>query len=144
MKNLDTLARIIAKTNPEAFKAAEKLCAPMLKDIKFIPMIYSSIRETFPEMDKTDESILLTACVYSAYAPATLIAQGIQRAPNGIRAAMCELMEWKDEPTVNYYQDKGRAYVKNPKFRERMALVMGEFEQFSLKSGQVGFSSSFY
>ncbi|WP_158797668.1 hypothetical protein [Pedobacter sp. L105] len=137
MKNLDTLAKVIAKTNPEAYKAAEILCAPMLKDIKFIPMIYSAIRDTFPEMDKTDESILLAACVYSAYAPATLIAQGIQRAPNGIRAAMCELMQWKDEPTVNYYQDKGRAYVKNPKFRERMALVMEGFEQFSLKPSQI-------
>ena len=137
MKNLDTLAKVIAKTNPEAYKAAETLCAPMLKDIKFIPMIYSAIRDAFPEMDKTDESILLAACVYSAYAPATLIAQGIQRAPNGIRAAMCELMQWKDEPTVNYYQDKGRAYVKNPKFRERMALVMEGFEQFSLKPAQI-------
>lgn len=132
--NLKTLARVIAKTNPDAYREAEKLCTPMLNDLGFIPQIYKRITEVFPEMDRTDHSIMFMACTYTAYAPATLLGQGIERLPNGIRAVMCEVMQWNNETVCNHYQDLSRAYVKGPKFQERVSSVLTEFEQFSVRS----------
>lgn len=134
---LANIAQVAAHISPEVIKQAEDMCAPMLKKTHLIPQIYSKIKETFPELDKTDESILFTTCVYSAYAPSTLLWNGIGRAPNGIRKIMCEIMQWKDAPTVNYYCQIGRAYFKNPKHKARMATIMMGFEQFSVKPNQI-------
>lgn len=135
--NLKTLAKVIAKTNPNAYREAEKLCEPMLNNPRFIPEIHKRITEVFPEMDRTDQSIMFMACTYTAYAPATLLGQGLERAPNGIRSIMCQVMEWNNETVCNHYQDLGRAYIKGVKFQERVSSVLMGFEQFSIKSQQI-------
>ena len=129
--NLSTIAKVISLNNPEAYSQAVKICEPMLSTTSIIPEIYTRIVETYPEMDRTDQSIMFTACVYSAYSPASLL--GIQRAPNGIRKIMCEVMQWNDAPICNYYVNIAQAYCKNPKFKERMATILMGFEQFSIK-----------
>jgi hypothetical protein len=137
MGKLDTIAKVIARNNPDAYRQAEKLCEPMLKIPTLIPAIHKAIKDTYPEMDRTDESIMFSACVYSAYSPASLLASGVCRAPNGIRKVMCEVMSWNDAPIVNYYTSIAQAYVKNPKFKERVSSILLGFEQFSVKSQQI-------
>lgn len=134
---LANIAEVAAHISPEVIKQAENMCAPMLKRTSYIPQIYSKIKEEFPDLDRTDESILFATCVYSAYAPSTLLWNGIGRAPNGIRKVMCEIMQWKDAPTVNYYTDRGRAYIKGPKFKGKVEAILMGFQQFSIKPIQI-------
>lgn len=136
MSNLNTIAKIIARNDPEAYRKASVLCEPMLSRTHIIPEIYRAIKSNYPELDRTDESILFAATVYTAYSPASLLASGICRAPNGIRKAMCEVMQWNDAPVVNYYAGIAQAYVKNPKFKDRVNEVLSEFQQYSVKSQQ--------
>ncbi|WP_219223358.1 hypothetical protein [Pedobacter antarcticus] len=136
MNKLNTIAKIIEKTNPEVFREAEKLCTPLLTDRKLIPEIYKRISEVFPEMDRTDQSIMFMACTYTAYAPATLLGPGFERAPVGIRSAICEVMNWNNETVCNHYQDLGRAYIKGAKFQERVSAVLLGLDKFSAEGGQ--------
>lgn len=134
---LTTIAKVLQRSEPEAYRKAVKMCEPMLAKPSLIPEIHSRIRSEFPDMDRTDESIMFAACVYSAYSPASLIASGIERAPNGIRQVMCEVMQWNDAPVVNYYVSIAQAYLKNPKFKEKVSVVLLGFQQFSVKSNQI-------
>ncbi|MBB6126958.1 hypothetical protein [Mucilaginibacter lappiensis] len=134
---LSTVAKVLAKNSPEQYREAVKLCQPMLSQPAIIPAIHERIKETYPELDRTDESILFAATVYTAYAPACLLASGVDRAPNGIRQTMCKVMGWNDAPVVNYYCDLSRAYIKGPKFKEKVANILLGFQQFSVKSNQI-------
>src|SRR5437868_4536845 len=102
MANLATIAKVIARQSPEQYRAAVKMCEPLLATPSIIPAIHQAIKEAYPDMDRTDESIMFAACVYSAFSPASLLAPGIERAPNGIRKVMCQVMDWADAPVVNY------------------------------------------
>ncbi|WP_114937548.1 hypothetical protein [Mucilaginibacter endophyticus] len=134
---LSTVAKVIAKQSPEQYRAAVKVCEPMLANTGVIPAIHKAIKDTYPDLDRTDESIMFAACVYSAYSPASLLAPGIERAPNGIRKVMCQVMNWADAPVVNYYTGIAAAYLKNPKFKDRVSAVLLGFQQFSIKSNQI-------
>ncbi len=133
---LSTIAKVLARQSPEEYQAAVKMCEPMLSQPALIPQIYTRIKEMHPELDRTDESILFAATVYQAYAPAALLGSGIERAPNGVRKAMCKVMGWNDAPVCNYYCSIAQAYCKNPKFKERVSAVLVGFEQFSVRSQQ--------
>lgn len=142
MSNLTTIAKLVARNNPQAFREAEQLCEPMLlpKHAKLIPEIHQAIKEQFPELDRTDESILFSACTYTAFAPATLLSSGIERAPNGIRSVMCEVMSWNNATVVNHYQDQARVYCKGAagvEFNKKISSVLLGFERFSVKSTQL-------
>ncbi|MEO6522209.1 MAG: hypothetical protein ABIN91_11060 [Mucilaginibacter sp.] len=134
---LSTVAKVLQKQSPEQYQAAVKMCEPMLAQPTIIPAIHKAIKDTYPDMDRTDESIMFAACVYSAYSPASLLSPGIERAPNGIRKVMCEVMQWQDAPVVNYYTSIASAYLKNPKFKDRVSAVLLGFEQFSVRSNQI-------
>lgn len=134
---LSTIAKVLAKQSPEQYRAALKLCEPMLEQPAIIPQIHKAIIDVYPEMDRTDESIMFAACVYSAYSPASLLSPGIERAPNGIRKVMCEVMDWKDAPVVNYYTGIAAAYLKNPKYKEKVSAILLGFQRFSVKSSQI-------
>lgn len=133
---LSTIAKVLQRQSPEQYRQAVKMCEPMLKQVKLLPQIYSRMKELYPDQDRTDDSIVFTLCVYQAYAPATLMGQGVDRAPNGIRKPMCEIMQWKDEPTVNYYQDLGRTFQKVPTYKKKVESILLGFQQFSVKSTQ--------
>jgi hypothetical protein len=137
MVRLSTIAKVLQRQSPEQYREAVRMCAPMLASPSIIPAIHNAIKQAHPDMDRTDESIMFAACVYTAYSPASLLAPGIERAPNGIRKVMCEVMQWNDAPVVNYYTSIASAYLKNPKFKERVSAVLMGFEQFSIKSNQI-------
>jgi hypothetical protein len=133
---LSTIAKMVAKEHPEVF---QQMCAksePMLRNVNLIPRIFQKIEEQFPEMDRTDKSIMFAACVYSAYAPATLESPDLERSPNGIRQEMCKVMEWKDAPICNYYKNISAAYFKGKTFREKVNNVLDQFQGHSVKSNQ--------
>ncbi|WP_183560632.1 hypothetical protein [Mucilaginibacter sp. SP1R1] len=134
---LSTVAKVIARQSPEAYRSAVKMCEPCITNPSVIPAIHKAIKETYPELDRTDESILFAATVYTAYSPACLLASGVDRAPNGIRKVMCEVMGWQDAPVCNYYADLGRAYIKGAKFKERVSSILLGFQQFSVRSNQI-------
>jgi hypothetical protein len=134
---LSTVAKVLQRQSPEQYRSAVKMCEPMLQQPTIIPAIHKAIKETYPDLDRTDESILFAAVVYSAFAPATLIATGIERCPNGVRSVMCQIMEWKDEPTCNYYQRISAAYLKGKAYQERVQSILLGFQQFSVKSSQI-------
>jgi hypothetical protein len=132
-----TIAKVVAKQSPEQYRAAVKMCEPLLAQPSIIPAIHKAIKQAHPDLDRTDESILFAAVVYQAYAPACLLAQGVDRAPNGIRQQMCNVMGWQDAPVVNYYADMARTYVKGAKFKERVSAILLGFQQFSVRSNQI-------
>jgi hypothetical protein len=134
---LSTVAKVLAKQSPEQYRAAVKVCEPMLAQPAIIPAIHKAIKETYPDLDRTDESIMFAAAVYQAFAPACLLGSGVDRAPNGIRQQMCKVMEWNDAPVCNYYADLARAYIKGAKFKERVSAILLGFQQFSVKSQQI-------
>lgn len=133
---LSTIAKMLAKENPEVFRMMCEKSEPMLKNISLIPLVHSKIKEEFPELDRTDESILFAATIYFAYAPATLENSQLERAPNGIRQQMCNVMQWKDLPTVNYYAGIGAAYFKVRSFKEKVNTVLNYFSGYSVKPNQ--------
>jgi hypothetical protein len=134
---LSTVAKVLQRQSPEQYRSAVKMCEPMLQQPTIIPAIHKAIKETYPDLDRTDESILFAATVYTAYAPACLLAQGVDRAPNGIRQQMCNVMGWHDAPVCNYYADMARTYVKGVKFRDRVSSILLGFQQFSIRSQQI-------
>jgi hypothetical protein len=134
---LATIAKVMAKQYPEQYRATVKTCEPMLIQNGLIPSIHSKIKEMHPELDRTDESILFAAVVYSAYAPATFEGEGIERCPNGVRSLMCQVMNWNDAPTVNYYHRISGAYLKGKAYQEKVSAILLGFQQFSVKSKQI-------
>lgn len=136
---LTTIARLFAKENPEQFRAMCAECEPMLlpRHTKLIPQIHQEIKKQYPYLDKFEESILLTAATYHAFAPGTMLGDDIERAPNGIRQEMCNVMEWKDAPTANYYQKRSMAYFKGKTFREKVMSVLSPFQRYSVKPQQI-------
>lgn len=137
-----TFMELTARFNPEVYDSILKMCKPCFVNQKIIPTIHSVIKREFPELDKTDESKLFAATVYKAYAPATLLGSGIERAPNGIREKMCNIMEWNDGPTVNYYVDISRSYVKGAagvEFNRQINVVLQDEEiaKYSVEDKQI-------
>ncbi|HEY0174943.1 MAG TPA: hypothetical protein VGC08_01110 [Pedobacter sp.] len=124
------IAKALQVVYPSVFSEVMNMCIPMLEDVKLIPRIYAAIRQNYPDIDRTDESILFTACVYKAYAPATFIGKGVARVRAGVREAMCEVMEWPDKPIVNYYAEISKAYIKTPTVSQRVSSVHIAFEKF--------------
>lgn len=134
---LTTIAKMVARENPDLFKEMCSKSEPLLKNVNLIPAIHSTIKDQNPDLDRTDESILFAACVYHAFAPATLEGSDLERAPNGLRQAMCNVMNWQDAPVVNYYQQMAKTYFKGRSFKERVSAVLLGFERFSVKSAQM-------
>jgi len=134
---LSTIARKLAKDNPDEFRRICNECEPTLKNLSLIPSIHSTIKEQFPDMDRTDESILFAATVYFAYAPSALESSDLERAPNGIRQQMCKVMGWNNAPVVNHYAQIAGAYIKGRQFKERVHSILMGFERFSVKSNQI-------
>lgn len=133
---LTTIAKVLARQSPEQYRAAVKMCEPMLNQQRLIPEIYYKMKELYPDQDKFDNSVIFSICVYKMFAPATLIDKGVDRAPNGIRKQMCQLMNWNDAPVVNFYQDKGRTFQKVPTYKAKVESILLGFERFSIKSQQ--------
>jgi hypothetical protein len=133
---LSTVAKVLQRQSPEQYRAAVKMCEPMLVRKDLIPAIYAKMKELYPNEDKTDYSIIFAICVYQAYSPASLIDGVVCRAPNGIRSPMCEVMQWNDAPVVNYYQTIGKVYQKVPSYQAKVSSILMGFEQFSIKSQQ--------
>lgn len=134
---LSTIAKLLARENPEAFGQMCEKSEPMLKNTTLIPAIYERIRSEFPELDRTDFSILFAATCYFAFAPANLIESGTERSPNGMRQEMCKAMGWKDAPVANYYGSIAIAYFKGRSFRAKVDQILGYFAGHSVKSNQV-------
>lgn len=134
---LATIAKMLAKKNPSEFRACCIESEPMLRNISLVPEIAFKIDEEFPELDKTDKSILYAASVYFAYSPATMIDTSLERLPNGIRQQMCDVMQWKDAPICNYYSNIAVAYFKGKSFREKVERVLAHFQGWSVKRNQI-------
>jgi len=137
-----TFMELTARFNPEVYDNILKICRPCFVNQSIIPQIHEVITSKFPELDKTDTSILFAATVYKAFAPATLLGSGIERAPNGIREKMCELMQWNDAPVVNYYQDIARSYVKGAaalEFNKKIDITLSDesIAKFSVEDKQI-------
>lgn len=136
---LPTVARLLALKEPEVFRAMCRECEPMLlpRHAKLIPEIHAKIKEEFPDFDRTDQSILFAGTIYHAYAPATMLGgSDLERLPNGIRPVMCNVMQWKDAPTVNYYSKISQAYFKGHSFKGRVNHILSFFQGYSVKSNQ--------
>ncbi|MEJ2905058.1 hypothetical protein WAE58_21615 [Pedobacter panaciterrae] len=130
---------MVARENPALFKEMCNKSEPMLlpRQAKLIPEIHAELKKQNPDIDKTDESIMLAACIYQAFAPATMIGgSDLERLPNGIRPVMCNVMQWKDAPTANYYSRISSVYFKGNSFKERIMNVLNVFERFSSKTNQ--------
>ena len=133
---LKTIALMLAKDNPDVFRQMCEKSEPMLKNTSIVPRIKEKIEQEFPELDRTDHSILFTTTVYFAYAPAILEGGDLERLPNGIRPQMCSVMQWKDAPTCNYYANIGRVYFKGRTFKEKVNHILSFFQGHSVKSNQ--------
>ncbi len=131
---LSTIAKMFAKENPSAFNELCNRSEPMLKNVSLVPQIHVKMRALYPELDRTDESILFAATVYYAYAPATMTDSSLERLPNGIRKEMCKAMIWKDAPVCNYYAGIAKAYFKGKTFRTKVDEVLSYFQSWSLKA----------
>lgn len=136
---LATIAKMLAKEHPNEFRELCNKSEPMLlptRHAKLIPEIHAEIKRQNPEFDKTDESILFAITVYEAFAPAIMQSADMERLPNGIRPIMCEVMQWKDAPTVNYYATIGRSYFKIPSWKIKARNVLNVFNGYSVKPNQ--------
>lgn len=133
---LSTIAKMLAKENPEVFRAMCEKSEPMLRNVNLVPLVYGKIKEEFPELDRTDESILFTTTIYHAFAPAIMEGDALERLPNGVRPQMCNVMQWKDLPTCNYYANIGRVYFKGKTFKEKVNHVLSFFQGYSVKPNQ--------
>lgn len=134
---LSTIAKLLARENPVAFQQMCEKSEPMLTNVKLIQPIKDKINELYPEIDRTDESILFATTVYFAYAPANIIDGSMERSPNGMRHEMCRAMDWKDAPICNHYASIGRAYFKGKTFRAKVEHILSYFSRHSVKSNQV-------
>lgn len=134
---LSTIAKLLARENPAAFREMCEKSEPELRNLTLIPRIKEKINEEYPELDRTDESILFAATCYFAYAPANILDSSLERSPNGMRQQMCKAMEWKDAPICNHYAKISMAYFKGKTFRAKVDHILSFFKQWSVKSQQI-------
>lgn len=133
---LSTIAKLLARENPVAFQQMCEKSEPMLTNVKLIGQIKGKLNELYPDLDRTDESILFSATVYFAYAPANIIDGSMERSPNGMRNEMCNAMSWNDAPVCNHYASIGRVYFKSKTFRAKVDHILSYFSKWSVKSNQ--------
>lgn len=127
--------------HPEVVREIEREFSPMLKDVKHIPAIFEEVNNQFPELSDNQKTDLFVYCAYEAYAKPTLVGQGVDRAPNGLRQEICKVMNWNHATSVNEVQDRVRVYFKEGSartaFLPKVNAVMMGFERFSVKDNQL-------
>lgn len=133
---LSTIAKMVARENPELFREMCAKSEPMLRNLALVPKIKAKIDEEYPDLDRTDQSILFSGICYFAYAPANMIDSSNERSPNGIRKEMCKAMGWKDAPTCNHYSRISMVYYKGKSFKEKIDHILSFFQEWSIKSKQ--------
>lgn len=97
---------------------------PLSDNQRIIPFAYDNILYFYPDLDKTDLSILFVGVVYKIFSPAAFIEGGLVRAPTGIRQKICDIMQWADPPVCNYYMSMAKVYITRPFFKERVDLII--------------------
>ncbi len=135
--NLKTIAKLLAREDVNTFRRISTMCEPMLKNQSLVPAIKAEINARYPELDRTEESILFAGCVYYAFKPVSMIDSSLERAPNGLRGEMMKVMKWKDAPLCNHYAGIAAAYFKVKRFRAQVEEVLQSFERYSIKSNQI-------
>ena len=128
--NYAIIGRILPHLHPDLFRELQDKYLPVLEVPEHISKIYRYIIENYPDLDKADTNILFAAAVYTLYSPASLIGQGIQRAPNYIRQEMCAVLNYPNREMVNYWQDIARAYIKNPAFNRKVKAIVDAFRPY--------------
>lgn len=126
---------------PNEVREIKRKFSPMLKDVKHVPAIFEEVNNQFPDDSDNQKTDLFVYCAYEAYAKATLVGQGIARAPNGLRQEICKVMNWNHATSVNEVQDRVRVYFKEGSartaFLPKVNAVMMGFEKFSVKDNQL-------
>ena len=128
--NYDRLGRITAALNYENALALHKQYTPVLKDLKHLPKIYSLICNTFPDYGQFDRNVLIAACIYQLYSPASLLKGRCSKAPAGMRKVVAELLGYDNATNINYWQDKAKAFVKGRRYVGKMKIIIQHFETY--------------
>lgn len=126
--NYELIGRINYALNPQDGLMLQDKYTPSLKDLKHIPEIYAVICNTYPDLEQYDKNVLITACIYSLYCPASLIAAKVQNAPTNMRRAIADLLEYENATNINYWHDIARAFIKNPRYVQKIERIAEHFK----------------
>ena len=129
--NYARLGRINFALDPENALVLNMKYSPILKDFKHIPEIYELICKAYPDYEQFDRQVLIAACIYQLYCPASLIAGRCQNAPAGMRKVVAELLGYENGTNINYWQDKARAFVKGRRFNDKIKGIVNHFENLA-------------
>ena len=129
--NYNIIGKLHYCLNPEAVKALQKHYTPLLKDLNHIPNIYALICSTYPDLNQFDKNVLIAACVYQLYCPASLVGTGCSNSPAGMRRTIADLLGYENGTNLNYWQDKARAFVKGKRFLTKMEPIIGHFKDIN-------------
>ena len=132
MITFNTLGRLICKTHPELVLQARERYNPMLKDLSEIPEVGRIIDSKYPGLSQFDRNVLIAACVYSLYCPASLIASRCQNAPANMRDTLATYLGYSNPTNINYWQDIARAHIKGERYIAKVADITSHFRSRSV------------
>lgn len=122
----DQLGRMATIKMPELIKEIREKYTPTLTDQSHIPEICRRVISTYPELDQFDRNVLITACVYSLYSPATLI--GAANAPANMRKAIAEVLGYENGTNINYWQNKASSFIKSQRYVKKVESITNQFK----------------
>jgi len=126
--NFNAIGRITFASNPTAAINLQRLYTPLLTDFKHIPIVWSLIEQTFPEMETNDQKILFVAVAYKLYSPGSLLPEKAVNAPAGLRAAMAKHLKYRNGSNINSWLSFARVYIKNDRYCKRINKIINDFQ----------------
>ena len=120
------LGRVATIKFPELVKEIEAKYSPALKDLKHIPEICERAMAYLPFLSQYDRNVLVSACVYQLYCPASFI--GCANAPANMRKAIADVLGYQNGTNLNYWHSIACAFMKNPRYAKVVESIIEEFK----------------
>lgn len=122
----DQIGRLAAIHFPDLAKEIREKYTPTLTDQKYIPEICERAMAYLPFISQYDRNVLVSACVYQLYCPASFI--GCANAPAGMRKAIADVLGYVNATNLNYWHNIACAFMKNPRYVKVVESIIAEFK----------------
>jgi hypothetical protein len=121
--NYQLIGRLTYAKNPDAALTLQREFTPTMKDFSLVPLICKLVEQAYPYLDESDTKTLIAATIYKLYSPASLLKARCSNAPAGMRIALSNALGYKNGSNINFYQERARAHVKNPRYLKKIESI---------------------
>jgi hypothetical protein len=122
----DQIGRIATLKRPEFVKEIIEKYTPALTDLKHIPEICDDAMAYLPFVNMYDRNVLVVACIYQAYCPASFICNA--NAPAGMRKSIAKILGYEKGSNINYWQSIACAFMKNSRYAKVVNSIITNYK----------------